>query len=242
MSELRIRSEAAATLWPESWLPRAGGGGSVGDTGPLLMAIAAALSGLFGRPVQVLPASDEEADELADGGGARLAALLLSMRLGGKASDLAPGTRVSGAAWARYRAALSEVAMTAGRWPAGVERLVLLVTVPDAGGGVEDLLELLAPVAKAFSAPVVCGPDPVLEASLAAVPIRLRVELAAEVISLAALLPLKIGQVLAIQPVPEMRLRMGDHAIGRVMLQAAADGRQTMTLAAIDMEKLGERT
>jgi flagellar motor switch protein FliM len=74
---------------------------------------------------------------------------------------------------------------------------------------------------------------------------RLRVELAAAMVSLAALLPLRAGQVLAIQPVAEMRLRMGDHGVGRVTLQAQADGRQAATIVAVDvdaLDNLGERT
>ncbi|WP_416908956.1 MAG: hypothetical protein ACMVO5_04900 [Polymorphobacter sp.] len=244
MSALRIRSEAAAELWPESWFPRpAGDAGLSRDTGALVSAMGHRLEALFERPVQALPASDEEAEALVARGGARLAALLLSKRLGGGMDKAAPGNRVSGAVWARFRGEIETVLRSAAPWPAGVARLVLLVTV----AGVEDLVEVLAPdvVAETPRPARDAASAAVLGHALAAVPMRLRVELAAEMVSLSALLPLRAGQVLAIQPVAEMRLRMGDHAVGRVTLQAQADGRQAATLVAVDvdgLDNLGERT
>lgn len=243
MSGLRIRSEAAADLWPESWLPRAAGAQArVADTGALVTAMAAALSALFERSVRALPASEDEADALDGGGGARLAALLLSLRLGGGVEKGAPSSRVSGAVWARFRAQIGAVAAGAAAWPKGVQRLVLLVDV----AGVEDLLEVFAPQGAAADAGQDgAAPDgaaaALVAAALAAVPMRLRVELAAEMVNLAVLLPLRVGQVLAIQPVAEMRLRMGDHAVGRVTLQAQADGRQEATLVAVDVDALNDR-
>ncbi len=214
------------------------------DTGVLVTAMVGALGGLFGRPVRLLPASDEEAEALEGEGGAKLAALLLALSLGGGAERGTPGPRISGAVWARFRREIGAAAAGAGAWPKGVRQLVLLATV----AGVEDLLLVSAPdgVGEA-DAPVVRdgAAAALMAASLAAVPMRLRVELAAEMVSLAALLPLRTGQVLAIQPVAEMRLRMGDHAVGRVTLQAQADGRQAATIVNVDvdaLDNLGERT
>jgi flagellar motor switch/type III secretory pathway protein FliN len=261
MSELRIRSEAAAEAWPESWLPMpAGNAGRAADTGALVRAMADALSDLFERPVRALPASDEEAEALSEGGGdgargegtsrferatrggAKLAALLLSMRLGGGADKASLGGRVSGAVWARFRGEIERTARMAAPWPKDVAQLVLLVSV----AGVEDLIEVTAPETRAEAAVARRDDASVtaLSGVLSAVPMRLRVELAAELVSLSELLPLRVGQVLAIQPVAEMRLRMGDHAVGRVTLQAQADGRQAATLVAVDvdaLDNLGER-
>jgi hypothetical protein len=72
-------------------------------------------------------------------------------------------------------------------------------------------------------------------------PMRLRVELAAEMRLVSSLLPLRAGQVIAIAPPLEMPLIMGRHSIGRALVSALPDGRQQAEVVAINVEQIGGR-
>ena len=72
-------------------------------------------------------------------------------------------------------------------------------------------------------------------------PMRLRVELAAEMRLVSSLLPLRAGQVIAIAPPLEMPLILGRHSIGRALVSPLPDGRQQAELVAISVEPMGDR-
>ncbi|GGI92019.1 hypothetical protein GCM10007973_30290 [Polymorphobacter multimanifer] len=241
MSELRIRSEAAAEmLWPENFLPpQAVGSTSMADTAPLVLAVGAAIERLLRRPVSVLPANFDEVEAAQEGGGQRLAALWLSLRLGGSMESAQISSGMVGATWARFRDQLLAAAAAAvPEWPDDLDQLAVLVTVGSGRGAVEDVIVMKAP---AREKPPCLPASPALAAQLAAMPMRITVELASADMSLHALLPLHAGQVLASQPVREMRLRLGDHGIGTATLEPLPDGRQVATLLNIDVERMGER-
>ncbi len=242
MSELRIRSEAAAEMpWPEPFLPPAAQGtASMADTAPLVLAVGVAIERLLRRPVQVLPANCEETEAAEVGGGQRLSEHWLSLRLGGSADAAQVRGGMAGATWSRFRDQLLAAAAAAvPDWPDDLDQLAVLVTLGSGSGAVEDVILLQAPPRAAL---LPQPASPALAAQLAAMPMRITVELASARMSLDALLPLHKGQVLAIQPVREMQLRLGDHGIGAATLEPLPDGRQAATLLRIDIERMGDRT
>jgi flagellar motor switch/type III secretory pathway protein FliN len=188
----------------------------------------------------VLPANFDEAEAAQEGGGHRLAALWLSLRLGGSMEAAQVGGGTAGSTWTRFRDQLLTAASAAvPEWPEDLDHLAVLVTVGSGSAAVEDVIVLRAPAR--VPAPLLPA-DPALAERLAGLPMRISVELASVEMSLHALLPLHQGQVLAIQPVREMRLRLGDHGIGSATLEPLPDGRQAATLLKIDVERVGERT
>ena len=196
----------------------------------MLAAAARELAALFGRPVTVRPG------RLAEGGGlAALYGALASLRLGG---DPARGGAVTGAALGRHAAAIAAAleAASAAHWPAGCGLSGFEIDIAcDAAHGQAVLR----------GPPRAVPPPPVALARLArevlGLPMRVRVELAAEVRMIGSLLPLRTGQVLAISPSPEMPLIIGRHSIGRAMVTAQPDGRQHAEIIAIGVDELGGR-
>lgn len=247
MSELRIRSEAIPDAqWAQPFLPPVARDeddpfGDGEDFGPLLAAAARALTTLFGLAVTVRPGRPETR---ADGGPVPrvapvLAGLLATLRLGG---DPARAVAASGATLARHGGAIAAAldAVAASDWPATTRLahfdLELLCNHP--GGTINGHASIIGPP-RAPPPP----PQPImaLRHEVLGLPMRLRVELAAEMRLVSSLLPLRAGQVLAIAPPLEMPLILGRHSIGRALISALPDGRQQAELVAIHVEQLGDR-
>lgn len=235
MSDLRIRSEAVSDdVWAQPFLAPAARGAEAededADFGPLLAAAARELAALFGQPVTVRPG------RLAEGGGlAALAGALASLRLGG---DPGRGGAVTGAALGRHGTAIATAleAASAAHWPAGCGLPGFEIDI--ACGAVEGQAVLRGP-------PRAVSPPPVplmrLARAVLGLPMRVRVELAADVRMIGSLLPLRAGQVLAISPTAEMPLIVGRHSIGRATVTAQPDGRQQAEIVAIGVDELGGR-
>jgi flagellar motor switch/type III secretory pathway protein FliN len=246
VSELRIRSEAFldepvidSFVPPESKAATT----QAGDLAPLAAAAAAALGKMLGMRVQLVPANEAEADEIEGRGGARLAALLLTLRLGGTAAraDVGAAGAGGGEVLAAYQARLLEAVTAAVAdpelWPRGLDSLAVTALA----GEIEDGLWLRPSAMRALPERLAEGPHPRMVAGLGTVPMRLVVELAAGEISLMALLPLRIGQTIPIAPAADMALRMDGQPIGRVSLSSRPDGRQEALLVALDVKNSVEK-
>jgi flagellar motor switch/type III secretory pathway protein FliN len=242
VSELRIRSDSFVDQpLIDSFVPPESKAATTqaGDLAPLAAAAGAALSKMLGMRVQLVPANEAEAEEIEGRGGAKLAALLLTLRLGGTAAR--SGGAVAEAAGngdvlAAYQARLLEAVMAAVAdpelWPRGLDSLAVTVLA----GEIEDGLWLRPSAMRALPERLAEGPHPRMVAGLGTVPMRLAVELAAGEISLLALLPLRIGQTIPIAPAADMALRMDGQPIGRVSLSSRPDGRQEALLVALDVK------
>lgn len=215
------------------------------DFGPLLAAAGCALEALFGLAVTARPLCPEALPETrADGGPVPpvspvLAGLLATLRLGG---DPARAVAATGATLARHGGAIAAAldAVAASDWPATTRLaqfdLELLCT--HAGGTIAGHASIIGPL-RALPPP----PQPImaLHDEVLGLPMRLRVELAAEMWLVSSLLPLRTGQVLAIAPPLEMPLLLGRHSIGRALVSALPDGRQQAELVVIHVEQSGDR-
>lgn len=239
MSELRIRSEAVSDdTWAQPFLPPASRGPEAededADFGPLLAAAAREMAALLGMPVTVRP-NPPGARMAAGGGLAALSGALASLRLGG---DPGRGGAVTGAALGRHAAAIAAAleAASAAHWPAGCG-------LP--GFDIDIVCEAAHGQAVLRGPPRAVPPPPVALMRLARdvleLPMRVRVELAAEMRMIGSLLPLRTGQVLAISPSAEMPLIIGRHSIGRATVTAQADGRQHAEIIAIGVDEMGGR-
>lgn len=243
MSDLRIRSEAMSDdVWAQPFLPPSARGGEAGDDDdadfePLLASAARALTALFGLVVTVRagrPAVRGDASA-APRVAAVLAGVLATVRLGG---DPARAGGVTGVSLARYAAAIVAAidAVAVADWPPECRMAGFDLDI--ACGAVEGHARMLAP-------PRVVPPPPLPIARLGrevlGLPLRIRVELAADVRMIGSLLPLRAGQVLAISPVAEMPLIVGRHSIGRATVTALPDGRQMAEIVAIGVDDLGGR-
>lgn len=248
MSELRIRSEAFVDQpVVDSFLPPPvrSGAHNPSDLAPLIQSAGDALSRLLGHPVQLVPATEDEAESIKGKGGRRLAALFLTTRLGGDAAralvepqgDQVMGGEVLEAYHLRLLAELKASVQSPALWPRGVDDLAVTALV----AGLEDGLWLIPPLDRPTQEVRALPPHPRMVAGLGDVPMRLRVELAATDMPLASLLPLRSGQVIPISPAADMALRLEGHGIGRVTLTARPDGRQDARLVTLDIEHPGER-
>ncbi len=243
MSELRIRSEAMPEeLWPETFIPRQASSSlddlADDDFGPFLAAAARALAGLFGIEPQLLPGRPRpDGPQVAPA----LAALLATLRLGGEPAraGAADGASIGGVTLARHAAliatALEAVAQRV--WPAGSRAPTFTLDIEILG--ISGHAQVTAPPFVPLPAPM---PSSALAGRVLELPMRVRIELASEMAQVAALLPLATGTVLAITPSREMPLLLGDHRIGRAMLEPMPDGTQQATIVAIDVTPLGGRT
>jgi hypothetical protein len=247
MSELRIRSESVSDAdWAQPFRPPSARNdddlfADGDDFGPVLAAAGVALGALFGLAVTVRPGRPPAR---ADGGppprvAPLLAGLLATVRLGG---DPARSIAATGAVLARHGAAIAAAldAASAADWPAAcrLRHFDVEIACAHAGGTITCHAELLAPPRVAPPAPL---PILALRHAVLALPMRIRVELAAEMRLVSSLLPLRAGQVLAIAPPVEMPLILGRHCIGRAVVTALPDGRQAAELMTIAVERLGER-
>ncbi len=231
MSDLRIRSEALPdAVFPQPFLPpvaSAVGPGDDRDFAPLLAATARALTALFGAPVDVLPGrpAGEPGARIAP----ELAGLLATLRLGG---DPARPQAVGGVALVRYARAIGEVldSVAARVWP--VASPLAGFDLDIACGPINGHAHVTAPPPLAAAPP---GPRP----CLADLPLRIRVEIAGDMASVASLLPLVAGSVLPITPVAEMPLIVGDHRIGRATVTPLPDGRQSASIVAVAVQAIG---
>ena len=246
MSELRIRSEAVSDdVWAQPFLPPAARGADLGDDdadfSPLLLGAARALSALFGLPVTVRPGRPVVR---ADGGvpprvSTGLAGVLATVRLGGDPErDAGLAGAVTGVSLARHAAAIVGAldAAAAADWPAACRLPGFDLDITCAG--IEGHALVLAPPRPDLPAPL---PIARLAHEVLGLPMRVRVELAADVRMIASLLPLRTGQVLAISPTAEMPLIVGRHSIGRATVTALPDGRQQAEIVAIGVDDLGGR-
>jgi hypothetical protein len=244
VSELRIRSEAfVETPVIDSFvpLPIRAGSHNPSDLAPLIQAAGQALAGLLGHPVQLVPATEDEAEAIEGKGGRRLAALFLTTRLGGdpaRALVESMGGEVLEAYHARLLAGVKAGVQSPALWPRGVDELPVTVLA----AGLEDGLWLIPPLDRPSQEVRAMPPHPRMLAGLGEVPMRLRVELAAMEMPLAALLPLHVGQVIPISPATDMALRMEAHGIGRVTLSSRPDGRQEALLVGLDITHVGGRS
>lgn len=247
MSDLRIRSEALPDAdWAQPFMPPAAKRDDDGyddgvDFAPLLAALGRALGRLFGLAVAVGPGRPHLRDDGRPGPRVEpsLAGLLATLRLGGDPARAAAG---GGAGLARYDAAIiaaiDAVAQT--DWPAAstASRFDLEVRCTHAKGVIEGHAAVLAP-------PRVAPPPPrpiaALRHEIMGLPMRVRIELAADMRMVGSLLPLRPGQVLAISPTAEMPMIVGRHCIGRVTVTAQPDGRQHAEIVAIGVDALGGR-
>lgn len=246
MSDLRIRSETiGGGDWAQPFLPPASYRDSdVDDDGvdfaPLLAALGQALTRLFGLTISVTPGRPQPRgeDDTATRVDAALAGLLATLRMGG---DPARANASGGTTQARYAAAIVAAidAAAAAAWPqAGTAaQFDLELRCQHAGGVIEAQAVLVPPPRPRPPAP---APVAALRHELLGLPLKVRVELAAEVRMIAGLLPLRNGQVLAIAPNAEMPMIVGRHRIGRVTVTAQPDGRQHAEIVAIDVAPLGE--
>jgi flagellar motor switch/type III secretory pathway protein FliN len=251
MSELRIRSEAIPdAVWPEMFVPmparndRWDDALDESDFGPFVVEVGRALGLLFGRPVEVTPGRPPkpERDEVVPRIAPALAAALATLAMGG---DLSRTVQATGDARSRSSLALARQARQLAQivdgvadrmWPAGSR--VPGFDLDVACGAVAGHVHVPAP-ASARVAPAPPSASPVLAARVFELPMRVRVELASAMTAVSALLPLRRGTVLPIDPVPEMPLLMGDHRIGHVTLAPLPDGRQQAVITAIRVEPYG---
>lgn len=194
---------------------------------PLLTAAAARLSAVFACPVELAPAGE------GDRNLPPAAATLAGLRLGGAVQAL-PAT---GAVVLHYHEALAqELQPVVDRlWPpaeAPAPLAMVLILTPDSVAPLRLAIELPAPA---------LAPRPAVGRGLAGdLPLRLRVELASQVMAAASLLPLQPGLVLPVTALAEMPVRLGDHCIGRATVVPLPDGRQQATIVAIDIHRQGE--
>ena len=245
MSDLRIRSETVSDNdWAQPFLPPAAHGDAEDyddgvDFAPLLAALDQMLTRLFGLTISVTPGRPQPRSECdchtrVD---PALAGLLATLRMGG---DPGRVSNAAGAAQSRYAtaiiAAIDTVATSV--WPRAsiASQFDLEVCCQHATGVIEAQAVLVPPQRPPPPAP---RPIAALRHELLALPLRVRIELAADVRMIASLLPLRGGQVLAINPNAEMPMIVGRHSIGRVSVTARPDGRQVAEIVAIGVEPLG---
>lgn len=271
MSDLRIRSEAVPdTIWPLPFLPpqvALAGDDDIddGDFGPFLGAAARSLTALFGIAVEILPGRAPKAHpgEAVPRVAGVLAGLLATLQLGGdparragddpgraagqaeggeparRSGDRAGGSPGGGGVIAARQARAIAAALDAVAervWPARCRLGGIDLDI--ACGGIAGHAFVPAPEQPPAVVPV---PVAALAARMLEMPMRVRVELAGDMVLVASLLPLCAGRVLPIDPSPEMPLILGDHRIGRATLAPMADGRQQATIVAIDVEAIGGR-
>ncbi|WP_439534870.1 FliM/FliN family flagellar motor switch protein [Polymorphobacter sp.] len=242
MSELRIRSEAFVDHPViDSFIPPASAApASTADLGPLVGSVSAALAGLLGTKVQLVPATETEAEAIDGQGGLKFASLLLTIRLGGtppRADTPVAGGDVLAAYRERLLAAVAAAVADSELWPRGLVSLAVTALAH----GVEDGLWLRPPTVRHVPQRLAPSPHPRMLRGLGDVPMRLAVELAAAEMSLLALLPLRPGQIITIAPASDMALRMDGQAIGRVSLSSRPDGRQEALLVALDLSQKESR-
>ena len=246
MTGLRISSEPGADpLQPQPFLPpTARGVDSLDDLdddidfGPIARVAARALSQLFGVPVLATPGRPPRP---ADGTpppriSPSIAGALATLQLGGDIDqpvELLPAGLAIARQGRAIAALLDGVAERA--WPGGCRAAAIDFDI--SVGVIMGHVRLIAPSAAADEAP---PPAPVaaLAARLFALPMRLRVELCAAPVPVRALLPLRPGTVLPIDPRRHMALVLGDHAIGQVTLTPTSDGRQQAEIITIALEML----
>lgn len=249
MNDLRIRTEAMAdALWPQSFLPpqarpEAVFGDDDSDFGPVIAALARALTALFGLETDVSPgpppivADGETWPRVAPA----LAGLLATLRLGGDAArEGAVPAAFGGVALTRHARAIADTIDTvaARQWPVGCTLPGLDIKVRC--GVVAGHAHVPAPPRRPRAAAV---PVAALAVRLFDMPLRVRVELSSDTALIASLLPLRAGTVLPISPAPEMPLIIGDHRIGRACVAALPDGRQQATIVAMGVAPIaGART
>ena len=246
MTGLRISSEPGADpLLPQPFLPPAARGvASLDDIdddvdfGPIARISARALSQLFGVPVNATPGRPASS---ADGTlparvSPSLAGALATLQLGG---DIDQPVEIlpSGLAIARQARAIGAVldGIAERAWPPACRAPAIDLDI--SVGVIQGHARLLAPGAAAPEPP---PPAPVaaLAARLFAMPMRLRVEISAAPVPVRALLPLRPGTVLPIDPRRQMTLVLGDHAIGAVTLTPTPDGRQQAEIITIALGAL----
>jgi flagellar motor switch/type III secretory pathway protein FliN len=248
VSELRIRSEAGPDAdWAMPFLPPSVRNDDDffddgDDFGALLAAAERTLTALFGLPVTLRLARPAETVDCKPRPrvAPELASLLATLRLGGDPGRIGQAT---GVALTRHAAAivaaLDEAA--ARDWPttSRLRQLDLDVSCVVAEGSVDGEALMIAPPRQPPPPP----PSPIiaLRQEVLTLPMRIRVELAAEMRLVASLLPLRAGQVLALAPPPEMPLILGRHCIGRAIVTPLPDGRQQAELVAIGIQQLGDR-
>lgn len=248
MSDLRIRSEPSRDAqWAQPFLPPQARSGDDpfedfdSDFGPLLATSARLLTGLFGLAVNVRPGRREGSGDSPLRVDAALACLLATVQLGGDPARL--GLPVAARAIARQTgqiiAALDAAAAIA--WPPEclMAEFDVELSCAVAGSPVSGLARIAAPPRPPRAVP---PPIAALHGEVLALPMRVRVELAAEMIGIAGLLPLRIGVVLPIVANAEMPLILGHHRIGQARLSAQPDGRQRAEILSIIVELQGART
>ncbi len=242
MSELRIRTEAPPPeVFIDDWRPRSAA--APPDDGddtpfmPLILALETELGLMLGLEVAVHPGRGlpPGAPDVAP----ELGALLATLRLGGDPTR--PVVQLSGITTARHARLLGEQLQPLAHrlWPAANQRPALvvdvLVTVAP-GQSIVGSMRLAAPPDPVPAVP----PQPLGRAGLA-LPLRLPVRIASEMLPLSCLLPLQPGLVIPFNTSPEMPVMLGDHQIGLASLQPLPDGRQQASLIAIDIKPSGER-
>lgn len=247
MSELRIRSEALSDAdWSQPFVPPVARDahdpfGDDDDFGPLLAATGRRLSALFGLVVTARPG---RLPKSADGGkpariAPGLAGLLATLRFGG---DPARAIEAGGVALARHATAIIAAldAVTAADWPAtcALGEYTVEIACAHGSGSIAGHAILVAPLRQLPPPP---QPILALRHEVLGLPMRIRVELAAEMRLIGSLLPLRAGQVLAITPPAEMPLILGRHCIGRAVVTPLPDGRQQAELVAIAIDQIGDR-
>lgn len=246
MSSLRISSEPGADpLQPQPFLPPAARGVTTPDDidddvdfGPLARVTSRALAQLFGVPVIATPGRPPRP---ADGSpppriAASIAGALATLQLGG---DIEQPVEILPSSLAIARQARVIAAVLDGlaerAWPPGCRAAGVDLDI--SVGAIIGSVRLLAPATPAAEAPP-SPPVAALAARLFTLPMRLRVELSAAPVAVRALLPLRPGTVLPIDPRREMALVMGDHAIGQVTLTPTPDGRQQAEIISIALAAL----
>jgi hypothetical protein len=239
VSELRIRSEAVREeAWAQAFLPPQVdaddrfGDAPEGDFAPFLSACTRALAGLFGVAVDVLPGRPGavSAPRIAP----ELAGLLATVRMGGDPARPSPAT---GVAQVRYGRIIADTldAVAARVWPVASRAAGYDLDI--SCGAVAGRAHVMAPAPLAVLAVPEALPGPRIDD----LPLRMRVELASDMVLVASLLPLRAGCVLPISPVPDMPLIVGDHRIGRATITPLADGRQQATIVEINVVQMGAR-
>ncbi|MEY2882529.1 MAG: hypothetical protein RL490_253, partial [Pseudomonadota bacterium] len=210
------------------------------DFGPLLATSARLLTALFGLAVTVRPGRRETGGEGPLRVDAALAGLLATVQLGGDPARPSPAVAARAIARQTGQIIAALDAAAAAAWPP--ECLMpefdveLNCAVP--GAPVTGLARILAPPRPPRAVP---PPIAALHGEVLALPMRVRVELAADMIGIAGLLPLRPGAVLPIVANADMPLILGQHRIGQARLTAQPDGRQRAEILSIAVEPQGGR-
>ncbi len=236
---LRLRSESADAM-PQRFRPAPGEAICVaadpGRFDRLLTEIGAAIAALAGLPVAV-SAAGWNCPEWAVGtqtqAAASLAAVLVSIRLGGPPESAAGSGGVAGRRIGeRLAATIDELA--AAHWP-GEQILDGVAMTADLTGRVHGVWVAAPPVAAGGERPAS------LARALLDQPLRMPVPVSSEMVEVGRLLPFVAGTIWPIAPQPVTPLAFGGHRVATIRIEPTPDGRQQAVVVSVGAARKGER-